>query len=234
MSKNEFEVNYLSKLTGKGEVTKYRAIKSTLRCIAASGFEGATIGEICRIGKLNKGLIVHHFGTRNELLNEAFAFVLASGAHFVGTYLETRIDIKNPIERYIRANFNWFNEHEDAATYYVALFSRSSYDKETRKKMHLSLNIACERIEGLIKENRTQFQFKKSVNVELLARAIHALVFGSVLLGNIKIHDHLSLYLKTCLIGSDEMLNYGSNKGSPNAKLNRKSRGQKAAKVSKA
>jgi len=53
-------------------VRRKSIIHATMRSIAKFGFAGTTIGNICAEAQVSRGLINHHFGTKEELLRQAY------------------------------------------------------------------------------------------------------------------------------------------------------------------
>jgi AcrR family transcriptional regulator len=50
-------------------------IEAALACLARDGIQGFTVDNICREAKVSRGLIVHHFGSKDALLAAAYAAV---------------------------------------------------------------------------------------------------------------------------------------------------------------
>jgi len=54
------------------EVRRKSIIQAAMRSIAKYGYGGATIGRICAEAQVSRGLINHHFGTKEELIRQAY------------------------------------------------------------------------------------------------------------------------------------------------------------------
>ncbi len=51
---------------------KQTVIKVSTQLFAEQGFENTSISEICKIANVSKGLVYHHFKSKNEILQEIF------------------------------------------------------------------------------------------------------------------------------------------------------------------
>jgi AcrR family transcriptional regulator len=57
----------------KPEERKARLIEASISCLAAGGIQGFTVDAICREAGTSRGLIVHHFGSKDALLAAVYA-----------------------------------------------------------------------------------------------------------------------------------------------------------------
>ena len=54
------------------DVRRKSLIQATMRSIAKYGYAGTTIGSICAEAQVSRGLINHHFGTKEELIRQSY------------------------------------------------------------------------------------------------------------------------------------------------------------------
>ena len=54
------------------DVRRKSLIQATMRSIAKYGYAGTTIGRICAEAQVSRGLINHHFGTKDELIRQSY------------------------------------------------------------------------------------------------------------------------------------------------------------------
>jgi TetR/AcrR family transcriptional regulator, transcriptional repressor of bet genes len=54
------------------DVRRKSLIQATMRSIAKYGYAGTTIGKICAEAQVSRGLINHHFDTKEELIRQAY------------------------------------------------------------------------------------------------------------------------------------------------------------------
>lgn len=54
------------------DVRRKSIIQAAMRSIAKYGYAGTTIGRICAEAQVSRGLINHHFGTKEELIRQSY------------------------------------------------------------------------------------------------------------------------------------------------------------------
>jgi TetR/AcrR family transcriptional regulator, transcriptional repressor of bet genes len=54
------------------DVRRKSLIQATMRSIAKYGYAGTTIGKICAEAQVSRGLINHHFGSKEELIRQSY------------------------------------------------------------------------------------------------------------------------------------------------------------------
>ena len=54
------------------DVRRKSLIQATMRSIAKYGYAGTTIGKICAEAQVSRGLINHHFDTKEELIRQSY------------------------------------------------------------------------------------------------------------------------------------------------------------------
>ena len=54
------------------EVRRKLLIEATMRSIAKYGYAGTTIETICSEAQVSRGLINHHFGSKEELIRQSY------------------------------------------------------------------------------------------------------------------------------------------------------------------
>jgi transcriptional repressor BetI len=88
------------------DVRRKSIIQATMRSIAKFGFAGTTIGNICSEAQVSRGLINHHFGTKEELLRQAYKDLCEEWEFQTrDLLLETNRDPEEKMRAMIRVNF---------------------------------------------------------------------------------------------------------------------------------
>lgn len=82
-------------------------IQAAMRSIARHGFAGTTISNICAEARVSRGLINHHFGTKEELIRQSYAELCNEWARQTrDLLLEAGRDPEQTLRTMIRANFS--------------------------------------------------------------------------------------------------------------------------------
>lgn len=88
------------------DIRRKSIIQATMRSIAKYGFSGTTIGNICAEAQVSRGLINHHFGTKEALLQASYKELCDEWAFQArDMLLETHGDPEERLRAMIRVNF---------------------------------------------------------------------------------------------------------------------------------
>src|SRR4249919_4295285 len=88
------------------EVRKKLLIEAAMRSIAKYGYAGTTIETICSEGQVSRGLVNHHFGSKEELIRQSYKalrdeWMFQTHGSLRGSYLEP----EDKLHAMIRVNF---------------------------------------------------------------------------------------------------------------------------------
>jgi transcriptional repressor BetI len=88
------------------EVRRKSIVQAAMRSIAKYGFTGTTIGTICAEAQVSRGLINHHFGSKEELLRQAYQELCEEWAFQArDVLLEAHRDPEEKLRAMIRVSF---------------------------------------------------------------------------------------------------------------------------------
>jgi len=88
------------------EVRRKSIIQAAMRSIAKYGYAGTTIGRICAEAQVSRGLINHHFGTKEELIRQSYKALCDELAFQTrDMLLETHRDPEEKLRAMIRVSF---------------------------------------------------------------------------------------------------------------------------------
>lgn len=115
-------------------VGRTQLIEATLNCIADQGPEGATVRNIAAIAGVSAGLVRHHFGSKDDLLIEAYRHMNLSWISRVQTSVaendpDTDRSLKNAVKAYFPQNER--DNHRMAII--VAYWGMATSNGEVRK-----------------------------------------------------------------------------------------------------
>ncbi|WP_186451766.1 transcriptional regulator BetI [Burkholderia stabilis] len=79
------------------DVRKKALIQATMRSIAKYGFHGTTVETICAEAKLSRGMVNHHFKSKDELLRQSYQELCDEWA--ARTYSASQTPDQDPVER---------------------------------------------------------------------------------------------------------------------------------------
>jgi len=106
------------------DVRRKSIIQATMRSIAKFGFAGTTIGNICAEAQVSRGLINHHFGTKEELLRQAYKGLCEEWEFQTrDLLLEANRDPEEKLRAMIRANFGPTLFRQDHLAIWIGFWS---------------------------------------------------------------------------------------------------------------
>jgi len=95
------------------EIRRKSLIQATMRSIAKYGYSGTTIEKICEEAQISRGLVNHHFKSKEELINQSYK-ELCNEWEFQthGMLLETYKEPEDKLYAMIRMSFSpmWFKQ----------------------------------------------------------------------------------------------------------------------------
>lgn len=106
-----------SKATGKaaGTVARTREnpdvrrnllVQATTRSISKYGYSGTTIERICAEAGVSRGLINHHFGSKEQLILDTYQQVCDEWAYYFKDFSEGNVEPEAALRTLIEKNFN--------------------------------------------------------------------------------------------------------------------------------
>ena len=88
------------------EVRRKSIIQAAMRSIAKYGYAGTTIGRICAEAQVSRGLINHHFGTKEELIRQSYKELCDEWTFQTrDLLLETHRDPEEKLRAMVRVSF---------------------------------------------------------------------------------------------------------------------------------
>ena len=88
------------------DVRRKSIIQAAMRSIAKYGYPGTTIGRICAEAQVSRGLINHHFGTKEELIRQSYQELCEEWTFQTrDLLLETHRDPEEKLRAMIRVSF---------------------------------------------------------------------------------------------------------------------------------
>jgi TetR/AcrR family transcriptional repressor of bet genes len=89
------------------EIRRKSLIQATMRSIAKYGYSGTTIEKICEEAQISRGLVNHHFKSKEELINQSYKELCAEWEFQThGMLLETYKEPEDKLYAMIRMSFS--------------------------------------------------------------------------------------------------------------------------------
>ena len=131
------------------DVRRRALVQAAMRAIAKYGFSGTTIGVICAEAQVSRGLINHHFGSKDELLRQAYQELCEEWAFQArDVLLESHRDPEEKLRAMIRINFGptvFKQEHLGIWVGFWSAISKSPALKKLNRELYKQDRDAYER-----------------------------------------------------------------------------------------
>jgi transcriptional repressor BetI len=131
------------------DVRRRALVQAAMRSIAKYGFSGTTIGVICAEAQVSRGLINHHFGSKEELLRQAYQELCEEWAFQArDVLLESHRDPEEKLRAMIRVNFGptvFKQEHLGIWVGFWSAISKSPALKKLNRELYKQDRDAYER-----------------------------------------------------------------------------------------
>ena len=149
-------------------------IKAAIDTIAELGYGQASLARIAETADTSKGVIIYHFGGKDELIRELVAEVVARGV----AYMEPRIDAEptgaGKLRAYIESNLAFMRENRNhmAAIVEIVLSARAAdgsrlYDPSVQ-------DAGVTELQGLLAYFQGTDEFRAGFDPRVMAMAIRA------------------------------------------------------------
>jgi TetR/AcrR family transcriptional regulator, fatty acid metabolism regulator protein len=116
-------------------------VAAAIDTIAELGYGQASLARIAETAGTSKGVIIYHFGSRDDLIREVVAELQVKGRAYMGPRLEAESTGAGMLRTYIEANLAFIGENRNhvLATVEIAFNARSAdggslYDFSTREQ----------------------------------------------------------------------------------------------------
>jgi TetR/AcrR family transcriptional regulator, fatty acid metabolism regulator protein len=116
-------------------------VAAAIDTIAEVGYGRASLARIAKTAGTSKGVIIYHFGSKDDLVRELVAELSAKGRAYLGPQLEAASTGAGMLRTYIEGNMSFIRENRShvAAVVEIALNARSGdgsplYDMSIREE----------------------------------------------------------------------------------------------------
>ena len=119
----------------KGLEMQKRILLAATKVVALKGIEKASVTEIARKARITRSLVQYYLPKQDRLMIELITFIAQEAYQYflkVDSEIRVRFGIPEGIEKRIRLNFRFFNEHPHYFQCFMLFFYRASYDAECR------------------------------------------------------------------------------------------------------
>lgn len=104
-------------MVARGDRTKEKLLRATVRLVVEQGAEAATIQAIAREAGITEGAIYRHYRSKEELRWQAYKQTVEDMANRKQSLLDTPGSIREKIDAWIQLTYAYFDEYPLAFSY---------------------------------------------------------------------------------------------------------------------
>lgn len=164
----------------KGARTRLRILDAAIECFVESGLDGASLSNIAERAETHKPVIIHYFGDRNQLLQEAFERMASQAQAWTADRLQNYSKIG--LEEYIHVQFDWMLAHKTHAKLWLSSITSPAYQDQTQDILEPIFQRSREKIKGLLLQKFQGRNSPAASDLEDAVVSIHTMLVGSMLL----------------------------------------------------
>ena len=122
------------KLKEKGAASKNKLLRSAATCFAESGFDVASVDEICKNAGLSKGGFYHHFSSKQDLIIELLNQWLEEINNYIKSVQDSSKNMQELFTNIAAKASPVFVEASEQLPIFLELWIKSSRDPELKKR----------------------------------------------------------------------------------------------------
>ena len=151
-------------------------VAAAIDTIAELGYGQASLARIAETAGTSKGVIIYHFGGKDELMRELVAEVVARGV----AYMEPQVDAEptgaGKLRAYIESNLAFMGENRNrmAAIFEIALNARAADGSRLYDSAYHDMSVAA--VQELLVHFQGTGEFLSSFDPHVMAMAIRAAI----------------------------------------------------------
>lgn len=177
-----------SQILTKGQETKLKIIKSSIRLFSEYGFANVTLQDIASVTATSHPLILKHFGSKNNLLLAVRKFVSASNHKWVDSKIQPNMNARECILTHSMENLKWAVANQDEAKIVMLTYYHSSLISKRQNPGENAQNLGTRRIlkyvqqaerEGLILGEETPVFIAEMIHEYLIGLSIRLMISSS-------------------------------------------------------
>jgi len=190
----------------KGEQTRQEIIRKAAVIFNQKGYDGAAVSDLMRATGLEKGGIYRHFGSKQELAEDAFdhAWKIAMDTRFEGTE-----QIPNTVDRLKQIVRNFRDRRAGLVPGGCPLLNTAidcdNGNPKLRAKAHQALTSWLDRMESIAEDGQRRGEVRSDVDPAKLATLIASTLEGSGMVSRLQRNKepldlacrHLEVYLES-------------------------------------
>lgn len=118
---------------GRGEQTKLRIVRAAIECLAKDGIEKLTFESVGKRIGINRAQVKYHFAEKEELIDKAIDYVIATAQKIVIERLAKSNHWKSQIKAIVDGFFDWVEKYPDQGSVLFLLYYSATFNSKRRE-----------------------------------------------------------------------------------------------------
>lgn len=135
ITRPQTDIDHPELVAGHEHESVARIIDSTIRCIAKSGYEGASTKEIALAAGVSKSLLHYHFGSKEDILIEAVTHM----SRRIAAEITERVRTETPsVDRALKAAdalFELLISDRERVTFLIEMWATANHNDRLRARL---------------------------------------------------------------------------------------------------
>ncbi|MEO6847452.1 MAG: TetR/AcrR family transcriptional regulator [Chthoniobacterales bacterium] len=160
----------------RGQITRARLLTVATQIFAEKGFEGAAVDEIVIKADVNKRMVYHYFGSKEELYQACLVETYAKLETLETIVLSPKLSPAKAIEAIMEAYFKFLASESEFVR--LLLWENLNRGRMIKKHRHLLSKAPLHKhLEEVVRSGVKQGVFRKNLDVDFLAISMIGLSF---------------------------------------------------------
>jgi len=169
-------------LKEKGEASRERLLKSAEACFSKTGFDAASVDNICKHANLSKGGFYHHFSSKQDLVIELLNRWLKKIDKYIDSSREGSSSIKELFTGIAGQAKPFFMETREELPMFLELWLKSSRDAQLKEKTIIFYKKYIGFFKDILESGMEKGSIK-NVDPDSVSRMIVAMAVGLMMQG---------------------------------------------------
>ena len=156
-------------------------VEKAIEAFAAVGFQEASFQRIADALGVSQSAVLHHFRSKEALLEEALKRIVAHNHELVQQTLKPKDDALTILRKHFAANLEWAVDFRPEAQIILMLYAMAGHSPALGAFYQLVVGRGRERVVGLVAAAVRERTFRADTPVDEIGVALHDMLVGAII-----------------------------------------------------
>lgn len=163
------------------ETRRDEILEEAIRSLARYGFQEMSFQKIADALKVSQSAILHHFPTKNALVEELVTKIVRHNHELVQASLKPTDDAMTRLKKHFHGNLDWAVRYRDESKVIVVLYHMAGHEPRFTAIYQKVLTGGRHRVVELVAAAMREGYFPKESDPELLGIPLHDMLVGGII-----------------------------------------------------